>query len=203
MQEMTEEQLLAHLDELLSRGERSEIDAFLTGVDELDKADEARLTGPGALLGAALWYVGNGIEVFRLQPRDKKPFPGSRGFKDATTDPARIRAWWEETPDANIGLPTGRRFDVIDIDPPQGPASVLSLRDADLIPEVIGKVITPRCGDHLYIRPTGDGNGTRLLPGVDYRGLGGYVVAPPSIGPSGVRYTWVRALDLAALPKAA
>ena len=203
MQEMSEEQLLARLDELLKEGDQGRTDAFLAGVDALDEADAARLTAPGALLGAALWYAENGIAVFRLQPRDKKPFPGSRGFKDATTDAARIRAWWEETPAANIGLPTGHRFDVIDIDPPQGPVSILELRDAGLVPQVIGKVITPRCGDHLYICPTGDGNGTRLLPGVDYRGLGGYVVAPPSIGPNGVRYTWARHLDLTALPKAA
>jgi len=64
---------------------------------------------------------------------------------------------------------------------------------------VIGKVITPRCGDHLYVRASGDGNTSGLLPGIDYRGRGGYVVAPPSIGPNGVRYTWTRPIDLAAL----
>src|SRR5690606_23413178 len=126
-------------------------------------------------------------------------FPGSRGFKDATTNLAQVRAWWTATPDANIGIPTGHGFDVIDIDPPDGPLSLLELRDAGLVPEVIGKVITPRYGDHLYVRASGDGNTAGLLPGIDYRGLGGYVVAPPSIGPNGVRYTWTRALDLAAV----
>jgi hypothetical protein len=200
---MSEEQLLAQFDELVKRGDQQEIDAFLAGVDALDAADGARLTGPGALAGAALWYAENGVAVFRLQPRDKKPFPGSRGFKDATTDLDRIRAWWSETPTANIGVPTGHGFDVIDVDPPEGPLSIVTLREARQVPEVIGKVITPRCGDHLYIRSTGDGNGTRLLPGVDYRGLGGYVVAPPSVGANGARYTWVRPLDLAALAEAA
>lgn len=197
--EPSDEELLARWDKILRDGDQGQIDAFLAEVDTYDAARDARLTRPGALAGAAEWYAANGIPVFPLRPRDKKPLPGSRGFKDATTDLERVRAWWKATPDANIGVPTGHGFDVIDIDPPHGPLSLLELRDAGVIPEILGKVITPRCGDHLYVKATGDGNTAGLLPGIDYRGLGGYVVAPPSIGPNGVRYTWVRPLDLTAL----
>lgn len=197
--EPSDRELLARWNAVLADGDQGRIDAFLAEVDAHDATREARLTRPGALKGAAEWYAANGIAVFRLQPCDKKPFPGSRGFKDATTNLAQVRAWWTATPDANIGIPTGHGFDVIDIDPPAGPLSLLELRDADVVPEVIGRVITPRCGDHLYVRASGDGNTAGLLPGIDYRGLGGYVVAPPSIGPNGVRYTWTRPLDLAAL----
>lgn len=198
--EPSDKELLARWNTILHEGDQGRIDAFLAEVDAHDATREARLTRPGALKSAAEWYAANGIAVFRLQPRDKKPFPGSRGFKDATTNLAQVRAWWTATPNANIGIPTGQHgFDVIDIDPPAGPLSLLDLRDADVVPEVIGKVITPRCGDHLYVRASGDGNTSGLLPGIDYRGRGGYVVAPPSIGPNGVRYTWTRPIDLAAL----
>lgn len=197
--EPSDEELLARWNKILHDGDQDQINAFLAEVDEIDRKHEARLTRPGALAGAAEWYAANGIAVFPLRPRDKAPLPGTHGFKDATTDLARVRAWWKATPDANIGVPTGHGFDVIDVDPPNGPLSLLELRDAGVIPEILGKVITPRCGDHLYVKATGDGNSAGLLPGIDYRGLGGYVVAPPSIGANGVRYTWARPLDLAAV----
>jgi hypothetical protein len=57
-------------------------------------------------------------------------------------------------------------------------------------------VSTPRAGGvHRFVRATGRGNGQRIAPGLDYRGRGGYVVAPPSVV-EGRRYTWLRALDL-------
>jgi Bifunctional DNA primase/polymerase, N-terminal len=49
----------------------------------------------------------------------------SHGVKDATTNRARIMAWWTRHPQANIGLATGHRFDVLDVD---GPASAQAIR---------------------------------------------------------------------------
>ena len=49
-------------------------------------------------------------------------------------------------------------------------------------------------GWHLLYAPTGLGNRVGLLPGVDWRGRGGLVVAPPSIHASGRPYRWVRPL---------
>jgi hypothetical protein len=57
-------------------------------------------------------------------------------------------------------------------------------------------VYTPRGGRHLYVAPSGDGNAANFRPGLDYRGAGGYVVAPPSIGPNGKRYDWITPLAL-------
>jgi hypothetical protein len=51
-------------------------------------------------------------------------------------------------------------------------------------------------GWHLYVAPTGHGNRVAVLPGVDWRGARGYVVAPPSWHASGQRYRWVRPLRL-------
>jgi hypothetical protein len=42
------------------------------------------------------------------------------GLKDATCNRARILAWWTRHPQANIGLATGHRFDILDVDGPEG-----------------------------------------------------------------------------------
>jgi hypothetical protein len=47
-------------------------------------------------------------------------------------------------------------------------------------------------GWHLWFHPTGFGNRVHLLPGLDWRGAGGYVVAPPSVHATGGDYRWVR-----------
>ena len=71
-------------------------------------------------LAAALRYASQGIPVFPLAPRSKFPLisatHGGHGLHDATTDAARIQAWWMAHPTANIGLRTGVAFDVIDLD---------------------------------------------------------------------------------------
>ena len=120
-------------------------------------------------------FVGKPILATGKQPAT------AHGFKDATDDHHRIRAWWERHPNCNIGIPTGVRFDVIDIDLPDGPESYAQMIEDDLIPDVHGQVDTASGGRHLYIEPTGDGCTARLRPGIDYRGKSGYCVLPPSV----------------------
>jgi hypothetical protein len=157
------------------------------------------MNGPNALSSAALWYAEQGIAVFPLKPGLKVPAT-ARGFKDASTDPEQIRAWWTVTPGANIGLPTGIRFDVIDIDGPPGYLSLDGLRQKDALPPLLGKAYTASGGRHLYVQPkSGRGNTARMFPGIDYRGLGGYVVAAPSISAeTGRRWAWIDPLTLPA-----
>jgi hypothetical protein len=201
MHHPTERQIEQQLDAALSR---LDLDTFATlgeQGDQLVAAREARLAAPDALHNAARWYASQGIPVFPLMPGEKKPFPGSRGFKDATTDLDRVDRWWRTTPQANIGLPTGGLFDVIDIDGEQGAISYRELRHTDVIPRIYGKATTGRpCSRHLYIVATGDGNATGVWPGIDYRGKGGYVVAPPSRTER--RYDWEQPLDLDGLKAA-
>lgn len=152
-----------------------------------------------ALRLSAIHYARSGIAVFPLKPADKVPATRN-GFKDATTDPDQVARWWTDMPQANIGAPTGHRFDVIDVDGPDGIASMLakypSLNDIGL--PLLGRATTPRGGGHhLFIAPAaGRRNGAKLLPGVDCRALGGYVVLPPSRGANGRLYRWLHALDL-------
>jgi Bifunctional DNA primase/polymerase, N-terminal len=118
----------------------------------------------------------------------------------ATSDPAVVGEWWRRWPDANLGLATGWRFDVLDVDGDQG---VEALRAAlQLAPwQHPGQVVrTGSGGWHLLYAPTGLGNRVGLLPGVDWRGRGGLVAAPASRHATGRRYAWVRPLT-ATLPE--
>ncbi|AYR00032.1 DNA primase/polymerase [Mycobacterium phage Nebkiss] len=153
-------------------------------VDAVQSGDEAEIQRTGKLLNqapmpslgsAALWYASIGWSVFPCVPGDKRPATRN-GFKEATTDPERIKAWWSQA-DYNIGLPTGgiNGFDVIDIDGPEGFRALIDVE----LPDTFGKVMTPR-GAHLYVLPTGAGNRVGIYPSVDLRSDGGYVVAPPS-----------------------
>jgi hypothetical protein len=162
-------------------------------LDELDAADHARLESV-TLHAAALWYAQHGVAVFPCEPRGKKPITGN-GFHDATLDAGQVGWWWRATPGANIGAPTGIGFDVIDVDGREGVVYVWA--GAMVLPPLLGHSLTPRDGGHhLFVPASGRGNTTALQPGVDYRGVGGYVILPPSVGANGTRYTWLRPLTV-------
>jgi hypothetical protein len=112
------------------------------------------------------------------------------GLSEASTDPRRIEMWWERWPDANIGLRTGVLMDVADVDSPEGRHSLRHLLGGEL--PAGPQVRTGGGGWHFWFGPLGYGNRVRLLPGVDWRGVGGYVVAPPSMHARGSPYSWVR-----------
>lgn len=164
--------------EAIQRGDEDEA-RRLEGV--VNQADE-----PPSLGAAALWYASIGWPVLPLAVNAKAPAT-RHGLNDATTDAAEIAAWWEKHPDSNIGIRTGVMFDVIDIDGPEGIQSVKDL--AHVLPEIHGRVGTPR-GFHYLVAPTGDGNRAGVRPGIDYRGQGGFCVAPPSVV-GGKRYLWL------------
>ena len=113
------------------------------------------------------------------------------GLNDATSDPAQLGRWWRRWPQANIGLVTGEVADVLDIDGPAGRAAVRRFA-ADHNLRLEGPLVGTGSGWHLYLVPTGSSNRAGLLEQVDWRGRGGYVVAPPSRHASGRRYRWLR-----------
>jgi hypothetical protein len=145
---------------------------------ELDAWDER----PPLLEAAALTYASWGWPVLPCRPGRKEPAT-KHGLRDATTDPDRIRKWWRTWPDANVGIATGHAFDAIDIDPAGLGWWRRHGHEEGPLPDVHGKVSTPRLvGWHLYVEPQqGMRNMAGLAAGVDYRGLGGYVLAPPSV----------------------
>jgi hypothetical protein len=118
------------------------------------------------------------------------------GVKDATTNRARVLAWWTSHPLA-IGLATGHAFDVLDVDGPAGEQAIRALAAEYGLHSSGPLVRTGGGGWHYYLAPTGLGNAhPRDLPHVDWRGRGGYVVTPPSRHRSGLPYRWVAGRDL-------
>ncbi|MCG7607148.1 bifunctional DNA primase/polymerase [Mycobacterium sp. CnD-18-1] len=131
-----------------------------------------------SLGAAAMWYATVAHwPIFPVAPGQKRPLT-KNGLKDASTDPEQVQQWWSRWPEANIGGVTGIFYDVIDIDGPEGFESVRNL-EPGVIPDVHGKSNTRR-GQHIFIKPTGDGNRAGVRPGLDYRGKGGYVLLPVS-----------------------
>jgi hypothetical protein len=126
--------------------------------------------------------------------------PDPHGLKDASSDPAQLTGWWRRWPQANIGLVTGELAEVLDVDGRPGRMALRRLAaDHDLRLE--GPLVRSGSGWHLYLAPTGSGNRAGLLEHVDWRGRGGYVVAPPSRHAIGRPYRWLRPLT-AELPPA-
>ncbi len=115
----------------------------------------------------------------------------------ATTEPATIRYWFEEKfPGAGVGIATGlpSGLVVLDVDGPQGEASLAELEEQHKLPPTY-TVRTGGGGRHLYFAYPPDQlvrNSAGVLgPGLDIRAGGGFVVAPPSVHQSGNRYVWV------------
>lgn len=152
----------------------------------------------------ALAYAARGWAVFPLQARGKLPLT-PHGFKDATTDEALITQWWTRWPNANIGIATGglSGIVVVDIDGERGQASFGALAgEHETIETLVSE--TGGGGYHL-IFDAGDeairNSQSTIGPGIDTRGDGGYIVAPPSVHPTGALYQWTDAdAPIAALP---
>jgi Bifunctional DNA primase/polymerase, N-terminal len=121
------------------------------------------------------------------------------GLREATTNRARLLAWWTRYPQANIGLACGHLFDVLDLDDPDALAALRSFADRHGVALPVGGPVarTGRevAGWHYYLTPAGHTRRTGLLERVDYQGRGAYVVAPPSRHSTGRPYRWVRDLD--------
>jgi len=136
-----------------------------------------------SILEEALRLAENGIPVFPCRPTEKEPLT-KKGFYDASTDEAQIRAWWKRWPNANLAVPTGRPgWDVLDVDVRASGSGLPALRnldDAGLLSGVLKQVRTPSGGLHLYFVGTETGNGSMPKVHLDFRGLGGYVLVPPS-----------------------
>jgi hypothetical protein len=110
----------------------------------------------------------------------------------ATTDEAIVRRWWQTWLTADIGIATGGGLLVLDVDPRHGgDASLAELeRRHGPLPDT-PRALTGGGGVHLYFAVDQTiGNRAGLVPGIDLRGEGGFVVAPPSKHASGRGYAW-------------
>lgn len=145
-------------------------------------------------LAHALDYASNGWPVFPIKPRSKEPLT-AHGFHDASTDPYLVRAWWQRWPNANIGIATGHGCDVLDVDGPEGRAALADLindHSFDTSGWVTSTSGRPDGGLHCWFAPTGLGRRIGFRGKMDWIGGRGYIIAPPSIHPSGTAYAWRR-----------
>jgi hypothetical protein len=164
-------------------------------------------------LTAALKYAERGFSVFPMyeptadltgcscHKKQNCPHPGKHprpqnGFKSATTDEAKITAWWTKNPNANIGIVTGRisNLVVIDVDDRNGGAE--TLEGLETTHKMLPPTLTAATGNglHYYFRAPQtelrSSSGT-LGDGIDLRADGGCVVAPPSLHSNGKLYEFV------------
>lgn len=150
-----------------------------------------------ALLEAALNYARRGWHVFPCEPGGKRPLArlAPNGCHSATTSEVVIRAWWADCPDANIGVATGEKSDllVLDVDSEALENDTLLglLFEHDPLPSTPSSVTGGGGAHHWFAYPaTGRYGNTagKVATGIDTRGEGGYVVAPPSV--TDARYEW-------------
>lgn len=139
---------------------------------------------------AALALAAAGYRIMPLHIARKEPV-----FDDwprvATSDKRRVNAWWTMWPRANVGIVTGAGLVVIDVDGPEGEATLARLQsEHGRLPDT--RTALTSKGRHLYFGssvPTSN-SVSRIGAGVDVRGDRGFVVAPPSLHPSGAEYRW-------------
>jgi len=127
----------------------------------------------------------------------KHPFHkfAQNGANSATLNQQSISDWYGSVPTLNVGVACGLDSDlvVLDVDPKHGgKESLKALREkygSDFTKTLT--VITGSGGGHFYFRANGKtikNSAGRLGSGLDVRGEGGYVVAPPSVHMSGGIY---------------
>jgi hypothetical protein len=138
-----------------------------------------------SLTQSALWLAQEmRLPVFACGP-DKRPVT-QHGFHDATRDPAEIKAQFGTPGAAMIGVPTGQGagFFVVDLDVKNGGQGLEWLAaNQHRLPRTRTHK-TRSGGQHLLFQwPEGRtirNSASRVAPGVDVRGNGGYIIAPPS-----------------------
>jgi hypothetical protein len=158
------------------------------------------------LLNSALYYQGKGYSVIPCEPKGKKPLVRWEMYQTVRPDEKRIEKWWTQHPNANIGIITGKISGilVLDYDGNEGDATLNSQ-----LPEIEPTAMASTGnGGHYYFQYPEDDDGwprrfqnfAKKLPGLDFRGDGGYVIAPPSLHPNGTQYKWKFLKNLAPTP---
>ena len=164
---------------------------------------------------AAARYLALGWSVLPLRHGDKRPLIRWESLQQQRADAATVAHWFAHWPAANVGIVTGEisNLIVLDVDPKHGGDDSLAEleRRFGALPETV-EARTGGGGRHLYFAHPGGfahvpekwmpvfrtghapthevPNRAGLRQGIDLRGDGGYIVAPPSLHPSGQLYAW-------------
>jgi hypothetical protein len=157
-----------------------------------------------ALRDAAFAYAAAGLPILPCESGGKAPHRMLEGpplclggVYHATTNAERVAHWWDEDPSANVGV------DVLALDLDDWSALGLLTREQrrDLLR---GAWVGTARGVHVWFRAPEPVKGGRVVSGLSLQGAGTYVLAPPSVHPSGIAYEWLsdgtRWRNLAPLP---
>lgn len=147
-------------------------------------------------------YREMGLSVIPLRPRDKVPLgsvlpinpetgkPTWEPFQTRVATADEVSSWYRSAPNANLGIVTGAVSGIVVVDL-DGPVGIESGRRLGLSSPVT--VLTGN-GKQLYYKHPGGricNSVKKVADGVDIRGDGGYVAAPPSLHPNGKKYCWL------------
>jgi len=142
----------------------------------------------------------NGVETVCTCGKENCISPGKHPYEkgwrtEATTDPAKIRSWWDSYPLANIGVACGRQSGIVvlDVDPRNG-----GNRSLDLLQKQakMPRTLTSRTGGggthYVFRYPKNPPKGwpKNLGNGLDVQADGRYILIPPSGHVSGGEYQW-------------
>lgn len=143
------------------------------------------------MLDTALAYLAHGWSIFPLRPRSKVPaVPSWKQFMQEKPTEALVRTWWRNNPNFNIAIATGFISGIFVVDCDSWELVKVHEALPDYVPTLRSKTAN---GVHFVYQLPGFRVGNRAGDGVVHiRGDGGYICAPPSIHPSGVRYQWIR-----------
>lgn len=134
-----------------------------------------------------------GLHVVPARPESKKPIVKWKNYQEQPPTDRKVKKWAEEHPDCNFIVITGKGSGVVvlDIDSKKGEEFV-SEKGVPQTP-----VSKTKKGHHIWFKHPGKEvrNFARRIPGVDFRGDGGYVIAPYSDHPDGGQYEWVKRPD--------
>jgi hypothetical protein len=150
-------------------------------------------------MAAALAYCAAGCSVIPCRVTSKQAMVRWKPWQQTAADPDQLRIWWRRWPKANVAIITGRISDlvVVDVDPAHGGLGTLAAMEGDNEPlDRSATVQTPSGGRHYWFRHPGGrlSNSNKAIrnrygAGVDIRGDGGLVLAPPSVRVTGA-YRW-------------
>lgn len=144
---------------------------------------------------AAVAYAEAGIAIIPLKPRGKEPYIKG-GSTKATANVEQVRKHWTTHPDDNIALVCGGVSDglfAIDVDchgEVDGWDTLAEFEAEHPLPAAPTSITGSGGGHMLYRSGKAVRNGVGSDTGIDVRGEGGYIVAPPSIHPNGNAYRW-------------
>lgn len=148
-------------------------------------------------LNTAIRLIEQGISVIPIGP-NKRPLVAWEQYQHRIADEEEVREWFERWPDANLGIVTGALSNITVVDTDNEDADEWWRANGQPSPLMVktGK------GRHYYYSHGGERNAAtwKGMVGLDVRGEGGYVVAPPSLHPSGARYEFVGVVEFDELP---